>query len=103
MLEYPSIEIELSSHTDSRGDNRYNNKLSQRRAESALQYLINKGISGNRISAIGYGEMKLLNKCTDGTNCLENAHQLNRRTEVKIIRFDQEEVEVEILENMPNR
>lgn len=101
MLEYPSIEIELSSHTDSRGDNSYNNKLSQRRAEAALQYLVNKGISGDRISAIGYGETKLLNKCADNVSCSENAHQLNRRTEVKIIHFDQEEVEVEILENMP--
>lgn len=103
MLEYPSIEIELSSHTDSRGENWYNHKLSQRRATAAQKYLVEKGIAPNRIAAVGYGETKLLNKCADSVECSENAHQLNRRTEVKIVRFDQEEVNVDILQNEPNR
>lgn len=100
MLEYPSIEIELSSHTDSRGDDRYNNKLSQRRANEAQKYLIAKGIAPNRISAVGYGEGKLLNRCNNDTECSEKAHQLNRRTEVRIVAFDQE-VEIQVLENTP--
>jgi outer membrane protein OmpA-like peptidoglycan-associated protein len=102
MLEYPSIEIELSSHTDSRGDNNYNYNLSQKRADEAQKYLIAKGISPNKISAIGYGETRLLNRCADGRNCSENEHQLNRRTEVKIIRFDEQGIDIKILDNLPD-
>ena len=81
---YPEIEIELSSHTDSRGSTEYNQKLSQNRAISAATYLTQKGINANRIKAIGYGESKLRNKCTDGATCTEAEHKINRRTEVRI-------------------
>lgn len=81
---YP-IKVELGSHTDSRGSFAYNDALSQRRAESAVNYIVSKGIDRNRITAKGYGERQLLNKCTDGAHCSEAEHQANRRTEIKVI------------------
>ncbi|KIA91998.1 flagellar motor protein MotB [Pedobacter kyungheensis] len=86
MTDNPTIWIELGSHTDSRGKDKYNLDLSQKRAESAVQYIISRGISKNRISAKGYGETQLLNKCANGVNCTEEEHQLNRRTEFKIVK-----------------
>ncbi|MBT8190772.1 MAG: OmpA family protein [Saprospiraceae bacterium] len=85
MDEYPDMVIELSSHTDSRGLTRYNEDLSQRRAESARNWLIENGVEEDRIEPVGYGESKILNKCTNGVRCSEEEHQLNRRTEFKII------------------
>ncbi|MDX2000884.1 MAG: OmpA family protein [Chitinophagales bacterium] len=81
----PNIVIELSSHTDSRGGTEYNQKLSQERAESCVNYLISKGITTNRMVAKGYGEEKLLNNCGDAAKCTEEQHQVNRRTEFKVI------------------
>jgi len=86
MKDNPTIWIELGSHTDSRGNDQYNQWLSQRRANSAVQYIIDHGIEKNRISAKGYGESKLLNNCSNGIKCSEADHQLNRRTEFKIIK-----------------
>jgi outer membrane protein OmpA-like peptidoglycan-associated protein len=83
---YPEVEIELSSHTDSRGAGDFNQTLSQRRAESVVKYLTDKGISASRLKAKGYGESKLRNNCADGVTCTENEHQMNRRTEVKVTR-----------------
>ena len=77
--------IELSSHTDSRGTKGYNEKLSQRRADSAKRWLLEKGITEERIQAVGYGEEKVLNRCVNGVKCSEEEHQLNRRTEFKIL------------------
>ena len=88
MKKYPSLEIELSSHTDSRGSGTYNHDLSQKRAASAREYLIRKGINEDRITAVGYGEDRLKNKCKI---CSEGDHQENRRTEVLITRFDKED------------
>ena len=85
MADNPTIWIELGSHTDSRGSDKYNLALSERRAQSAVTYIINKGhINGNRIIAKGYGESRLLNGCGNGVNCTEQEHQVNRRTEFKI-------------------
>lgn len=84
MTKYPDMEIELASHTDARGSDTYNNDLSQRRATSATEYLINRGIASNRINARGYGESMLRNRCADGVSCGESEHKRNRRTEVKI-------------------
>jgi outer membrane protein OmpA-like peptidoglycan-associated protein len=81
----PTIRIELGSHTDSRSSTAYNLDLSQRRAQSAVNYLVSKGINRNRLVAKGYGESQLLNGCADGVNCPEAQHQENRRTEFKII------------------
>lgn len=86
MKDNPTIWIELGSHTDSRANDQYNQWLSQRRANSAVQYIIDRGIEKNRISAKGYGESKLLNNCSNGVKCSEADHQLNRRTEFKIIK-----------------
>ncbi|NLA24685.1 MAG: OmpA family protein, partial [Bacteroidales bacterium] len=58
--------------------------LSQRRAESAVEYIIANGIDSERITAKGYGESVLVNNCSDGVNCSEEEHQLNRRTEFKV-------------------
>lgn len=85
MEQYKDMVIELSAHTDSRGNNAYNLNLSQRRAESAKNFLLNKGIADNRIIAKGYGETQILNGCVDGVECTEEEHQFNRRTEFKII------------------
>ncbi len=87
---YTDIEIELSSHTDSRGGTRYNRQLSQKRANSAVSYLISRGVESNRLQPVGYGEEQLRNHCTDGRDCSEVEHQYNRRTEVKITRMNQE-------------
>ena len=81
----PTIKLELGSHTDSRATTEYNAKLSQRRADAAVAYIISKGISPARIIAKGYGESQLVNKCADGVPCTEEEHQLNRRTEFKVI------------------
>ena len=84
MQQNPTIWIELGSHTDSRGDDKYNLKLSQKRAEAVVQYLINHGIESSRLTAVGYGAKRLLNECAKGVYCTEEQHQLNRRTEFKI-------------------
>jgi outer membrane protein OmpA-like peptidoglycan-associated protein/tetratricopeptide (TPR) repeat protein len=86
LKENPGIHIELSSHTDSRGKDAYNQKLSQKRAQSAVDYIISQQISPERIYAKGYGESKLLNKCKNGVKCTEDEHQLNRRTEFKVVK-----------------
>ncbi|WP_410479493.1 OmpA family protein [Pedobacter agri] len=74
MTDNPTIWIELGSHTDSRGKDSYNLTLSQKRAESAVQYIISKGIDKNRITAKGYGETQLVNKCANGINCSDEEH-----------------------------
>lgn len=84
MEENPTLKIELSSHTDSRGSDEYNMKLSLNRAESAVNYIISKGIRAERIVAKGYGETKLVNECSNGIRCSDAKHQENRRTEVLI-------------------
>ncbi len=88
LKDNPDARIELSSHTDSRGSDAYNLDLSQRRAESAKAYIVSQGIDPSRIVSVGYGESRLLNRCKDGVDCSEEEHQLNRRTEMKIINFE---------------
>jgi outer membrane protein OmpA-like peptidoglycan-associated protein/tetratricopeptide (TPR) repeat protein len=83
----PSIKIELSSHTDSRGTAEYNENLSQRRAQSAVNYLVTRGIARSRMVAKGYGENRLLNKCKDGVECTDDEHQTNRRTEFTVLEY----------------
>lgn len=85
MIENPEVKIELSAHTDSRGTAKYNHTLSEGRANSCTQFLINKGIQPNRISAIGYGEQRLLNECNVNEKCSEEEHQINRRVEIKFL------------------
>lgn len=87
MAKNPSLRIELSSHTDSRGKDDYNEKLSQRRATSAVNYLLAKGIDRNRMVAKGYGEKQLLNRCGNGVKCSPGEHEANRRTEIKVLKY----------------
>lgn len=82
---YPDMKIELGSHTDCRGSDLYNERLAQRRADSAVKYIIKNGIDKNRIVAKGYGEYRLVNHCSNGVPCSAALHQANRRTEVKVI------------------
>src|SRR5690606_15992237 len=86
----PSLKIELSSHTDSRGSDSYNLSLSQRRAEAAVNYLVNRGIDRSRLRAKGYGETRLLNRCANGVSCTEEEHQANRRTEIEVLAYGEQ-------------
>lgn len=86
MTQYPEMKIKIESHTDSRSPDDYNASLSDRRAKSTRDYLISQGINTDRIvSAIGYGESQLINRCTNGTPCSEVEHELNRRSEFIIV------------------
>ncbi len=87
MRDNPTLKIELSSHTDSRGSHAYNESLSQRRAQSAVNYLVTRGIARDRMVAQGYGERRLLNRCSDGVACSIAEHQANRRTEVEVLEY----------------
>jgi len=80
MRKCPNIIIEAESHTDSRASNLYNLKLSQRRAQSTVEYIVANGINNYRIKAKGYGENRLKNRCSNGIKCTEPEHQVNRRT-----------------------
>ena len=84
LKQNPSIKIQLSSHTDCRGNEGYNEELSQRRAQSAVDYLISLGINANRLIAKGYGESNPAVIC-NCSNCTEEEHQKNRRTTFKIL------------------
>jgi outer membrane protein OmpA-like peptidoglycan-associated protein len=84
LQKYPEMTIELRSHTDSRGKDEYNLWLSQRRAESATQYILSKGIAKNRVIARGYGEKEVRNECVNGVKCDDEKHRFNRRTEIRI-------------------
>jgi outer membrane protein OmpA-like peptidoglycan-associated protein/tetratricopeptide (TPR) repeat protein len=80
MRKYEDLIIHIESHTDARAPKDYNESLSERRAQSTLKWLVSKGIDKSRLSAKGYGENKLVNKCSDGVDCTEEEHQLNRRS-----------------------
>lgn len=84
MKEHPDLTVELGSHTDSRGSDYYNEWLSERRSQSCVKYIRASGIPSDKILAKGYGETKLVNKCSNADRCTEAEHQLNRRTELKI-------------------
>ncbi len=84
MKENP-VSIELGSHCDSRASDSYNMILSQHRAESAIRYVVSKGVNPDRLTAKGYGETQLVNKCRNDVPCTEEEHQMNRRTEFKVI------------------
>lgn len=87
MKQYPTMEIELNSYTDSRGEENYNLNLSMERSESARDFLAGRGIAIDRIKAFGFGETKIRNRCFEGVHCSEEEHQYNRRTEVRITKL----------------
>lgn len=84
MQQYPLMKLEIRSHTDSRGSSKYNQILSQKRANSTVDWLIKNGISADRLTGKGFGESQLINKCSDGVSCTEAEHQENRRSEFMI-------------------
>ena len=83
--ENPDLKFELGAHTDSRGTEEYNSKLSERRAKSVVRYLVKNGIGKSRLRAVGYGETRLMNRCANDVDCTEEEHQENRRTTFKIV------------------
>lgn len=86
MADNPSLNIELSSHTDSRAGDQYNLVLSDKRAKAAVEYVVSKGIDAKRMKWKGYGESRLVNHCKNNVDCSEELHQQNRRTEFKAIK-----------------
>ena len=99
MNDNPTMVVELGSHTDCRADKTYNALLSDKRAKSSANYIINRIIGPDRIYGKGYGEEVLLNdcKCEDAekSTCSEEEHQVNRRTEFKVISFESETTTIE--------
>ena len=81
MKQYPTMKIDVRSHTDSRQTFKYNEKLSDRRAKSTIEWLAKNGVDASRLTGKGYGETRLVNKCADGVQCTEEEHQANRRSE----------------------
>lgn len=81
---YPEMTIEIVSHTDARGSDSYNQQLSEKRSQKAVDYIISQGIGVGRAEPVGYGETKPRNRCVNGVKCPDSQHQENRRTEVVI-------------------
>jgi outer membrane protein OmpA-like peptidoglycan-associated protein len=81
----PGTIVEIGSHTDARASFKYNERLSERRAKAAVQWLIQRGISKDRLVAVGYGEYQVINQCKDNVPCEEVDHQMNRRTEFRVL------------------
>jgi outer membrane protein OmpA-like peptidoglycan-associated protein len=85
LLNEQPVDIEIRSHTDARGNDDYNKTLSQQRANSVVNYLVSKGVSRNRLTAKGFGESQLTNRCSNGVSCSDGEHRKNRRTEFRIL------------------
>jgi outer membrane protein OmpA-like peptidoglycan-associated protein len=87
LAKHPELNLVIESHTDSWASDSYNEQLSERRAKSVIHYLEAKGINSNRVSASWFSEEKLVNDCGDGIPCPAADHQLNRRTELKLVAY----------------
>jgi outer membrane protein OmpA-like peptidoglycan-associated protein len=85
MKKYAQFKIEVRAHTDSRGRAEYNMQLSQERAHASMEYIVKGGVNAERVSAKGYGESQLLNRCADGVECDDQEHARNRRLEFYLI------------------
>ncbi|MFI0491765.1 OmpA family protein [Flavobacterium sp.] len=85
LKQYPTMTIDIRSHTDSRQTAQYNMILSDRRAKSTMAWLVKNGVESSRLTCKGYGESQLVNKCADGVKCTEAEHQANRRSEFIIV------------------
>jgi hypothetical protein len=81
MQDNAGLCVELGSHTDSRASAAFNQKLSERRAKAAYDYVVARGVDASRIGYKGYGETHILNKCLEGVPCSDEEHLVNRRTE----------------------
>lgn len=87
LKQYPTIKINVRSHTDSRADDHYNMTLSNQRAQATVNYIVNKGgVERYRVTGQGYGETQLVNRCSNGVSCSEAEHQANRRSEFIIVK-----------------
>lgn len=94
MNKYPEMEVELGSHTDCRGSAKYNEKLSDKRAKASAAYIKERITNPDRIYGKGYGESKIINHCVDGVTCSDEEHEVNRRTEFKVISTGNDKVKV---------
>ena len=94
LRRYPNLNIHIESHTDSRARDAYNLDLSNRRAQSTMVWLLKRGILQTDLP-MGYGESRLLNRCSNGVNCSEYEHELNRRSVFRIVANDLEKVRVQ--------
>jgi len=84
---YPDLKIDVRSHTDSKANDAYNLDLSNRRAQSTIQYIITQGgITADRVTGKGYGETQLINACGNDSSCSDEEHQLNRRSEFIVVK-----------------
>ncbi|WP_276381821.1 OmpA family protein [Flavobacterium sp. H4147] len=79
--QFPTMKLDIRSHTDSRASFKYNEALSDRRAKSTIEWLVQNGVAKNRLTGRGYGETQLVNRCSDNVKCTEEEHQMNRRSE----------------------
>ncbi len=93
--ENKEVNMEISSHTDSRGKASYNMELSKKRSESCFHYIVSKGVDRTRLTVTNFGETKLLNQCLDGISCSEELHKINRRTEFTFTFPNKKELETE--------
>jgi outer membrane protein OmpA-like peptidoglycan-associated protein len=84
-MEIPTLELKITSHTDSRGASKYNDWLSEKRVQSTKDYLISKGINTSKLTTESFGETQLLNECSDGVYCPEEKHRVNRRSEFLVL------------------
>jgi len=84
LLAQPALKLEISAHTESIGYDENNMTISQKRAKAIKNYLLYKGVEANRVIAIGYGETKLVNHCSNGVVCEEEEHKANQRVEVRV-------------------
>jgi len=91
LQQYPKMKLDIRSHTDCRQTAKYNMALSERRAQSTMAWLITKGVDKSRLTGKGYGESQLVNDCgcepTNQSNCTEEQHQMNRRSEFIVTDF----------------
>lgn len=83
--KYSAIKLEIRSHTDSRANDYYNLNLSDKRAKAVVNWLVNQGVNVGRLVGKGFGETQLINKCSNGVECTEEEHQINRRVEFVIV------------------
>nr|WP_294936763.1 OmpA family protein [uncultured Flavobacterium sp.] len=88
MEKYPKMKVDIRSHADSRQTHKYNERLTDRRAKSTLNYMVKHGIEPSRLTAKGYGETQLVNGCSDDVPCSEAEHQKNRRSEFIILSLE---------------
>ena len=90
---YPEYEIQIESHTDSRGSDEYNLGLSKSRALSTYEYLVDHGVDPLIIEYNGFGETQLLNQCDDGVECSDEEHAINRRSMIKLVRRGSQQID----------